>query len=346
MIEQLEIGRWLELLRSSKGVLLDARSEGEHAQGHIPSAISFPLLNNEERHEVGITYKQMGNHEAVKKGFALVGHKFEGYIRSAEKLAPQREVFLYCWRGGMRSNIMAWLLDLAGFRVFLLRGGYKSYRHLCIGSFQPDNRLIVLGGKTGSGKTEILHALAGKGAQVLDLEALASHKGSAFGAMGQPPAPTQEHFENKICWVLSQMGSGIIWIEGESRFIGRLRIPDTLFERMLQSEIVELDRSFEERIERIIHEYGNFPAEQLLERTRSIQKRMGGENVKESVDALMAGDMRGWAQPLLRYYDRTYAHSAEKNMGKKLFNVDITGMDHNVACDLILERMNAQPAQY
>jgi tRNA 2-selenouridine synthase len=141
------------------------------------------------------------------------------------------------------------------------------------------------------------------------------------------------------------MKTGIIWVEGESRFIGRLRIPDAFYERMLQSETMELERSFEERVDRILQEYGNFPSEHLLERTRSIQKRMGGENVKESVEALLAGDMRGWVKPLLRYYDRTYAHSSEKNKGKKLFEADITGMEYNAVCDLILERMNAQSAQ-
>jgi tRNA 2-selenouridine synthase len=335
MIDHLEIERWMEHARKTDSVLLDIRSEGEHAQGHVPGAISFPLLNNEERHQVGITYRQQGQQEAVKKGFALVGHKFADYISKAEQFAVSGEVLIYCWRGGMRSNIMAWLLDLAGFRIKLLSGGYKSYRHFCLEHQRLKNRILVVTGKTGSGKTEVLKALHDRGEQVLDLEFLASHKGSAFGALGQPEAPTQEHFENMIGWQLSAMNHAKIWVEGESRFIGKLRIPDAMYDRMMNAETVELERSFDERINRIIAEYGDFPTEILQEKTLRVRKRMGGENVKESIDALLAGDLIGWVKPLLVYYDKTYTHSNEKNQGKKLFGLDITGKEPAAIADML-----------
>lgn len=329
----------MEHARIQGSVILDIRSEGEHQQGHIPGAISFPLLNNEERHEVGITYKQHGQEEAVKKGFTLVGHKFADYIGRAEKLSAKREVLIYCWRGGMRSNIMAWLLELSGFHIKLLSGGYKSYRNFCLENFKRNNKVIVVTGKTGSGKTEVLHALKRRDEKVLDLEFLASHKGSAFGGLGQPEAPTQEHFENVLGWQITGFNGAVIWVEGESRFIGRLRIPDAWYTQMMNAETIELQRSIEERMERVIREYGNFPQEELIEKTNGIRKRMGGENVKESIDALLAGDLKGWVKPLLEYYDKTYTHSLEQNNGKVLFDLDITGKQPDDIAQMIINTM-------
>jgi tRNA 2-selenouridine synthase len=153
--------------------------------------------------------------------------------------------------------------------------------------------------------------------------------------LGQPEAPTQEHFENMIGWQLSAMNHAKIWVEGESRFIGKLRIPDAMYDRMMNAETVELERSFDERINRIIAEYGDFPTEILQEKTLRVRKRMGGENVKESIDALLAGDLIGWVKPLLVYYDKTYTHSNEKNQGKKLFGLDITGKEPAAIADML-----------
>lgn len=339
MIITTEIHAWIEQAVNEGAVVLDIRSEGEHAAGHIPGALSFPLLNNEERHIVGITYKEKGQHEAVHKGFELVGHKFSSYIRKAEELSPSREVMLYCWRGGMRSNIMAWLLNLSGFRVTLLEGGYKAYRQYCYEKFSENKRLLQLTGATGTGKTEVLHALQSCGEQVIDLEQIACHKGSAFGGLGQPEAPSQEHFENLIGWQLGMLKQPSIWVEGESRFIGKLRIPDTLYNRMETAERIEVERSAEERIERIISEYGHFPVDILLEKTQSLRKRMGGENVKESTDALHVGDMEGWLRPLLVYYDKTYTHSSKSCTGVLLLKLDITGKKADEAARILIDHL-------
>jgi tRNA 2-selenouridine synthase len=339
VIETLEIEAWIRYAQAQGSVLLDIRSEGEHAQGHIPGALSFPLLDNESRHAIGITYKELGQAAAVELGFELVGHKFASFIATARSIAPEGEVMLYCWRGGMRSNIMAWLLDLAGFRVKLLQGGYKSYRRLGHELFESSLNLLVIAGKTGSGKTELLQALQEAGQSTLDLEHLARHKGSSFGGLGQEPAPTQEHFENLLMWHLMGSREQLIWLEGESRFIGKLRIPDLFFSQMESADHIEVERNFEERLQRILVEYGSFSPEELLDKTIALRKRMGGENVKLSVDALLLGDMQGWVRPLLEYYDKTYEHAATKTTGEKIFDVDISGMDAASAAHLLVEKL-------
>jgi tRNA 2-selenouridine synthase len=296
--------------------LLDTRSPGEYSAGHIPGALNLPLLNNEERHVVGITYKEKGRDAAVRLGFELVGHKFAGYIDSAKSLSANGKVLLYCWRGGIRSNTMAWLLSSAGMDVTLLEEGYKEFRHWCISLFEQPWPLLILAGKTGSGKTEILHELSVLGEQVLDLEALANHRGSAFGALGLPEQPTQETFENTLAWTLSDFKTTRrVWAENESRFIGRIRIPDSFFTQTGKANLISINRDLTSRANRILEEYGKFDRAVLAEKTRSITKRMGGDRVKVSLDALEAGDLMGWVMPLLDYYDHNYTHSMSERTG-------------------------------
>ena len=295
----------------------DTRSPNEYGAGHMPGALSLPLLNNEERHEVGITYKKFGRDAAVRLGYELVGHKFASYIDSAKALAPDGNVLIYCWRGGIRSNTMAWLLSSAGMNVTLLEGGYKEFRNWCISQFEKTWPLLVLSGKTGAGKTEILQELSKCRESVLDLEALAHHRGSAFGSLGMPDQPSQEMFENKIAWLLDDYSvSPFVWVENESRFIGRLRIPDAFFIQTNRAGLISIDRDLHARAARILEEYGGFDPAILAEKTRGITKRMGGDRVKVSVEALESGDLMGWVMPLLDYYDRNYAHSMQDRKGK------------------------------
>jgi tRNA 2-selenouridine synthase len=316
MAEAIHIQAFIEKVK--QGVpLLDVRSPKEHMAGHVPGAISLPLLNDDERHEVGLTYKNKGRDEAVSLGYRLVGHKFIDYIEAARALAIDGKVCLYCWRGGIRSNTMAWLLSSAGMEVYVLEGGYKEYRRWCLSQFEHRWPLMVLSGKTGAGKTEILHELRNRGESILDLEALASHRGSAFGGLGLPLQPTQEAFENAVAWQLGEFHPATrVWIENESRFIGRVRIPDAFFEQSNRAALVSIDRDIQSRAERILVEYGRFDKELLEEKTRGITKRMGGDRVKVSVDALLAGDMMGWVLPLLDYYDRNYEHAVQTRKGK------------------------------
>ncbi|HEX8348447.1 MAG TPA: tRNA 2-selenouridine(34) synthase MnmH, partial [Hymenobacter sp.] len=195
---------------SADAPILDARAPVEYAQGHIPGAVSFPLFSDEERARIGTTYKQVSQEKAVLVGLDFFGPKMSQMVKQAQKVAPNKEVRLHCWRGGMRSGAVQWLLELAGFRVHLLDKGYKEYRRWALAQFAQPRPLLVLGGLTGSGKTDVLHELARQQQAIVDLEGVANHKGSSFGAIGLPPQPTSEQFENDLALSLSQLPPDVV----------------------------------------------------------------------------------------------------------------------------------------
>src|SRR5690606_39195657 len=207
--------------------VIDARSEGEFDQSHIPGSINIPILTNSERIIIGTLYKEKGSEEATLKGFELVGPRFHQIQKEALAQFPQKKIIVYCWRGGMRSQILSWLLSMVGFEVYRLQGGYKVYRGFTFSEVRRQRKLIVLGGKTGVGKTVLLKKLQEKGEQVLDLEGIANHKGSSFGAIGLPQQPTVEQFENLMAEQLIRFDPALpVWVENESRRIGAVIIPD------------------------------------------------------------------------------------------------------------------------
>jgi len=229
----LEIENYMELALSAGSIVFDARSPKEFTEGHIPGAINLPLMDNDQRHEIGITYKKQGHDAAVEKGFELVGPHFAEKLKTAKSITSKREVLVYCWRGGLRSNILAWLLQTGGFKVTLLKGGYKAFRNQNMSLFSTKGNPVILSGKTGVGKTEILEKLIAANQSVVDLEGMANHKGSAFGALGQEEQPSQEQFENLVANQFRKVpNNDSVWIEAESRFIGKIRIPDSIFNRM------------------------------------------------------------------------------------------------------------------
>jgi tRNA 2-selenouridine synthase len=318
MPELLDINRFLEE-RKNGYLLLDARSEKEFEQGHIKGAVNVPLLNNEHRHLVGIAYKKDGREAAVELGFELAGPLFSSYIRKVKELTEQRTILTYCWRGGMRSGIMSWILSMAGYKIFLLKGGYKTYRHFVLEKVSENYNLAIVSGKTGSGKTAILKEMKTAGAQVIDLEHLAHHRGSAFGNIGLPPQPTNEQFENHIAEELITFdASKIIWAEGESHSIGRNKIPDHFFTQMQSAPMAEVEASEQYRMKRILDEYGQFSNEELAECTKKLSKRLGDLKMREAVNALLSGDKLAWLQIILPYYDKTYSYSiAERTPTEK-----------------------------
>ena len=298
-------------------VVLDIRTPAEYKEGHLPNAISFPLFNDEERVIVGTIYKQQGRDTAVLKGFELVGPKLKDFVLQARK--HNGALYLYCWRGGMRSNSMAWLLQTAGREVYVLEGGYKSYR--AYGKEVISNRLklIMLSGPTGSGKTEILHQLALLGHQVLDLEGLANHRGSSFGGIGQPPQPGTEQFTNLILEKITGFDlSDPIWVEGESQAIGKVIILKELFSQMNRCTTIRIDPPKSERIDRLLHDYAGFPKEELQISIEKISKRLGGKDTQETLEALSAGDYRKVVEITLAYYDKSYDYSMARRDTKMI----------------------------
>lgn len=300
------------LNRRKKTPLIDVRSPAEFSAGHIPGACNMPLFSNAERKRVGITFKQKGERAAVKLGLKIVGPKMREMVDFAETLGSDN-LCVHCWRGGMRSSSVAWLLETAGFEVSVIRGGYKAYRRSLIEYFNNPLPLLLLGGKTGSGKTDILHALAAQGEQVIDLEGLANHRGSAFGSFGLPPQPTTEQFQNELyIEFLKHDQARTIWVEDESSSVGKVGLPEGLWRQMSRSPIVMLDIPLEVRIGRLVEEYGNFPKRQLEAAIKKISKKLGGQNMKRACEALQKDRLEEVAEILLAYYDKSYRFLEQK----------------------------------
>ena len=297
--------------------ILDVRAPIEFAQGHVPGALNLPLFSDEERARIGTTYKQVSQDRAVHLGLEFFGPNMSAMIKKAQKLAQGKEVRLHCWRGGMRSGAVMWLLELAGFKVHLLDKGYKEYRRAVLASFDMPRQWRVLGGLTGSGKTDVLHQLAAHGQLVLDLEGLANHKGSAFGAIGQPAQPTQEQFENNLAAALAKLPTDApVWVEDESRQIGRLTIPPALFGQLRTAPRWVLDVPHAARVAKLATEYGAEDPVELAAAISRIEKRLGGLATQQAQEAVAAGDFPLMVELVLGYYDKTYTYGLAQRPGE------------------------------
>ncbi len=308
MARMLDPDTFLQL--SPQGVVVDVRTPAEFASGHIPGAVNLPLFSNEQRAEVGTIYTRVGRDQAVLRGLEFVGSRLVEIVTRAKEISQGREIFLHCWRGGMRSGSVAWLLETAGLKVSLLQGGYKAYRHSFNELLERHKwQFIILGGKTGSGKTELLEHLAGMGEQVLDLEGLANHKGSAFGGLGRGGQPTTEHFINLLHNAFRGFDPGRrIWCENESMLVGHVFIPKELFDLIhTTGRLIEVVMPVEQRLDRLVGEYGCFSQEELAAAFTRIGKRLGWDKLAEAQKALEAGDMRTAAALALGYYDKAYS---------------------------------------
>lgn len=303
--------------------VIDVRSPGEYAIGHIPGAVSIPLFDNEERSIVGTMYKKTGKDAAIRKGLEIAGKHLPGYISELDRVANgNKQIAVYCWRGGMRSRNMAWLFEVAGYDTTLLTGGYKAYRRFVRSRWSLPWKLIILGGKTGSGKSVLLNKLKAMGEQVIDLEGLANHRGSAFGHIGLPEQPTNETFENNLWELWHNLDPNRwIWLEDESMNIGRVVIPPPLFEAMRVAPVIFLDIPKEERILHLIKEYAILDKPELAAAIGRIEKRLGGQNVKNALEALRQNDFETVADITLLYYDKAYLIGVSRRDPGKVFNL-------------------------
>jgi tRNA 2-selenouridine synthase len=332
-IKKILIEEFLQL--SKLNPVLDVRSPGEYLHAHIPDACNLPLFSDEERKVVGTAYKQQSRKTAIKIGLDYFGLKMRKMIDEVETIVNDYSnqiatikndildeqpilkdkpcVLVHCWRGGMRSAGVAWLLDLYGFKVYTLTGGYKTYRKWVRTQFEREYNLNVLGGYTGSGKTMVLQELHRTDWRVIDLERLANHKGSAFGALGENPQPKQEMFENLLAeklYEITVISPGNIpeeiFIEDESQRIGSINIPGNFWNQMRKSTLLFLDIPFEERLTYLTGEYGKFEKEELVNAIMRIQKRLGGLETKNAINYLLENKHRECFSILLTYYDKWY----------------------------------------
>lgn len=299
------------LSQAINGVLIDVRTPLEYEQGHIPEAVNIPIFNNDERAEVGTIYTKQSPEAAIERGLEIVGPKMARFVKEVRTLAKNKPLFLYCWRGGMRSASMAWLMRTAGMSAVILTGGYKSYRQGFKELIEGKSwEFIIIAGMTGSGKTDVLHALSEEGEQVLDLEGLANHKGSVFGHLGQKNQPSTETFVNRIHQAMNSFSPDRpVWLECESATIGAVTIPDFFFLKMKEGRIVYYEIPREERLKRLVSEYGVFSTELLESAFLRIKKRLGLENTKKAISLLNEDNLKDAASIALAYYDKSYSKS-------------------------------------
>jgi len=320
--------------------VIDVRSPAEWKQGHIPGSVNIPLFSNEERAKVGTRFKKSGKEFAIELGLEIVGPKMLDFVRKAKEAAKDKQVLVHCWRGGMRSGSMAWLFETAGLQANTLQGGYKAYRKYIRDQFAPPTNLIVLGGHTGSGKTDVLKAIEQAGEQFLDIEAIAHHKGSAFGTIGQAPQLTNEHFENKLAEVWLKLDkSKRIWVEDESRTLGQNTIPDPLFLQMRTVELWRIIVPKEERIKRLVKEYAFIDKEMLKEAVLKIERKLGGLKAKQCLEAIQIANYELVADLTLDYYDKGYEFGNAKRKEGSIINIIIEKDEPELTAQLLLERI-------
>lgn len=329
MFEVIDISSFLNNINNFN--IIDVRSPGEYNQGCIPGAYLVELFSDEVRKVIGTIYKQQGHRAAMLKALELVGPNLRSLVESLELISSNnknKDFLIYCARGGMRSASIAWLLSFFGHKVYVLKRGYKSFKAWTREIFFKKNQVIILAGKTGSGKTQILLELRENNYQVINLEELAGHKGSVFGLL-KNSQPTQEQFNNLLAlqwWKVDS--SNFVYIEDESRVIGKLVIPEEVWQQMRFAQVLYINMPTEHRVKKIIAEYSNLTNDQLVESILKIKKRLGGLNTQKALDAIVSGDRELCCKLLLEYYDKAYQYGLEKRDPESIeyFNLGACGV--------------------
>ena len=301
--------------------VIDARSEGEHAEDHLPGAVNWPTLHDEERKSIGTLYKQVNAFEAKKRGAALAARNIAKHIEAHVLDKPRDWAPLaYCWRGGKRSGSLSLVLDQIGFRMSLVEGGYKAFRAAMLLDMEvcaARLKFQVICGTTGSGKTRLLQALRTAGAQVLDLEDLARHRSSVLGALPGIAQPTQKRVDTLVWEQLRQFDpQRVVYVESESKKVGNVSIHPALVEAMRSSPCSVLELSLDQRVELLLEDYAYFTAnpEQFCSRLDTLTAQRGKAVIEAWKALVRQGDLRPVVQDLLvAHYDPVYLQSMERN---------------------------------
>ncbi len=336
----------LEKFRCFKGPLIDVRSPSEYYKGHLPNSINIPLFDNDERSIIGTIYKKEGRKKAVIEGLKFFEKKMELLldnlfmsIDSYETNPKKNNEFfikIYCSRGGMRSQSIAWLLEKYKLNPITLKGGYKIYRKWVLDSFSKKMNIVVISGKTGTGKTRLLSLLEKYKYQTIDLEGFACHRGSTFGGLGMKKQPSNEQFENIIAEKLKLFKcSNDIFVEAESANIGKCKIPHEFFNQMKNSRRIEILRSESNRLDELINTYSVFKKEELQESVLRIKKRLGPQRTKIALESINNEKWDLVCRSVLDYYDKCYEFEKVGKTNIKL--LDLTDKKYD---ESILELIN------
>jgi len=261
-------------------------------------------------------------------------------LEQALKISSDGRLLLYCWRGGMRSEAMDWLFSLGDIDTEILDGGYKSYRHFVLDNLSVNRKMVILGGLTGSGKTHILKYIRESGHQVIDLEGLANHKGSAFGSIGQPPQPSSEQFANLLFDEWKQVDAGQpVWIEDESRNIGNVFMPEQFYLNLQKNPAIIIRMDIKTRLPRLLEEYSSFSTDELMASVMKISKRLGGDRTREAIDAIRSGDFQKAIEITLQYYDKAYLFGLKRREEKNTLYLDTDTDNIEINAARIIEKV-------
>jgi tRNA 2-selenouridine synthase len=316
-----------DFMKASTGnVIVDVRSPLEFAKGHIPGAVNIPLLSDEERGIVGTKYKRESKDTALTAAIGFIAESADNYLDVLSKFDENKKICVYCWRGGFRSEGAWKLFQAVGKNVVRLHGGYKAYRNYVLQTFEKDYRLIIIGGMTGSGKSDLLMEIGKRGEQLIDLEGLANHKGSAFGSLGQAAQPSIQQFENNLFSELDKLDPNRrIWMEDESRLIGKVKIPDAFFAQMRSTNVIKVMPGKENRIKRLVKDYAEFSQTKLITSIERISQRLGGDNTAKAITAITQNDFYTATDLILNYYDKTYNYGLNKRNSELIHPLEIDG---------------------
>jgi len=330
MIREIEIQEYIKVCNSVP--LIDVRSPGEFEKGRIPGAVNIPLFSNAERANVGTMYTKQSSEKAIELAYSYVNPKLESFIHDSRRITPKNQVAVHCWRGGMRSRAFAEHLAGNGFtEVLIVKQGYKAFRNLALTVYTPDAKLTILGGYTGSGKTRILKLLKEKGHQIIDIEGLANHKGSAFGGIGNNGQPTTEQFENNLFWEWKDLDhTKSVWIEDESHRLGNVNIPEQFYRLILEKPVFFLDIPKYERAKYLVQEYAGYNKSDLADSISRISRRLGGLNTKKALQNLEKGNYLEVALLVLTYYDKLYLKGLSARDQKLVFTLKVEDINPEI----------------
>ena len=316
-------------LKQSVGhVIIDVRAPVEFKKGHIANAINVPLFEDIERAEIGTLYKQQGKDIAVTRGLEIVSPKLVPFVNQVKKLSTSKKIFVYCFRGGMRSNSFAWLMNTSGLDATILEGGYKNYRNHVLNYFEREKKLVVLGGMTGSGKTDLLKNIKHDNFQIIDLEALANHKGSAFGSINEEKQNPQQVFENNLFYALNLLDEDKhILVEDESQSIGFNKIPRGFWLQMKKAPIIKLEVPFELRVQKLVQDYTTTNIEALKICIKKIEQNLGTQNANLCLNYLDENNLTEVARLTLKYYDKAYSFTYNKKTSQQIIPLVLDTMN-------------------